>query len=146
MKKLIVLLLLTISAGLFAQTVPLALRMDLQTRVTFEEKGYLKQGVGTLTIQVNPITVKAYKSSGQFYIDYTNSRGYAAKKSLGFAWLLPLNDSIMAYNEYEGNTIFYSKDTTRCWIWTVDRYGQIFKMNLPDYMADWTRVIKDTIQ
>jgi hypothetical protein len=41
--------------------------------------------------------------------------------------------------KYEGNSVFFSADTTKAWLWTIDRYGQIFKMDLPDWMADETK-------
>lgn len=119
-----------------SQTLPLAVRMDLVTWVKFEPKDYLAGGkVGTLNVEVRNFDV--YRTgSGQYYVNYTNSRLTQSRKYLGYAW---------GTHEYEGNTIFFSADTTKCWIWTVDRYGQIYKMDLPDFLARDARVIKDSI-
>lgn len=118
-------------------TVPLAFRMDLVTWVKLEPKDYLAGGkVGTLTVKVRNFDVYQTES-GQYYVNYINSRGTTSRKYLGYKF--------GGTQEYEGNTIFFSADTAKCWIWTVDRYGQVFKMDLPDYFAA-TQFLKDTIQ
>lgn len=126
MKRIILIILLTSTTWpLFSQitTIPLALRMDLVTWVKLEPKDYLAGGkVGTLEIKVRNYDV-FQTASGQYYIEYTNSRLTKSRKYLGYKF--------GGIQEYQGNTIFYSKDTTQSWIWTVDRYGQLFKMDLP---------------
>jgi len=141
MKKLIFLLIMLITGMVYSQTepIPLALRMDMVTRITLEEKNYIKadekgERVGQLIVFVQPYDVRQ-TASGQFYVYYTNSRHTEHRKYLGYAW---------GVHEYEHSTVFFNKDTTRCWIWTVDRYGQLFKMDLPDYLTDDARTIKDT--
>jgi len=137
MKTLICLIFLAIFfASANSQIIPLALRMDLVTRVTLEEKSYLQNGAGTLKVEVFPYTIYKAESSGQYYINFTNLRLAEHRKYLGWAW---------GVHEYEGNTIFFNKDTTLAWIWTVDRYGQIFKMDLPDHLSNSARTIKDSI-
>jgi hypothetical protein len=136
MKK-IVFVFIFAAIGIFAnaQTVPLALRMDLVTWVKLEPKSYLAGGkIGTLNVEVRNYDV--YQTgSGQYYINFTNSRLTTSRKYLGY--------KIEGTQEYQGNTIFFSVDTTKSWIWTVDRYGQIFKMDLPDFFA--TDLKKDSI-
>lgn len=133
MKRIILLIVFLASGICYGQTVPLALRMDLVTQLKYTEKSYLQNGVGTLEIKVFPYTVKKIESSGQLYIDYNNSRLTTSRKYLGWAF---------GTHEYQGNTVFFNKDTTKAWIWTVDRYGQIFKMDLPDYFARDARILK----
>lgn len=99
------------------------MRMELVTWLNFVPKDYLAGGkVGTLEIKVRNYDV-FQTASGQYYIEYTNSRLTKSRKYLGYKF--------GGIQEYQGNTIFYSKDTTQSWIWTVDRYGQLFKMDLP---------------
>jgi hypothetical protein len=137
MKKSILILFCLFSIFAQAQTIPLAMKMDLVTWVKLEPKDYLTGGkVGALNIEVRNYDV--YKtSSGQFYVNYVDSKLVAKKKYLGNAF---------GTHEYEGNTVFFSADTSKAWIWTVDRYGQIFKMDLPDFFARDARIIKDSIQ
>jgi hypothetical protein len=98
--------------------------MDLITWVKFQPKDYLAgEKVGTLEIKVRNYDVYQVASSGQYYVNVTNSKGTTSRKYLGYKF--------GGIQEFEGNTIFYSKDTTQSWIWTVDRYGQLFKMDLP---------------
>ena len=137
MRKLILLLLVACYSLLAAQsqTIPLALRMELVTWVKLEPKSYLAGGkVGTLNIEVRNYDVYQVPTSKQYYVNVTNSSGTTSRKYLGYKH--------GGIQEYEGNTIFFSADTTKAWIWTVDRYGQIFKMDLPDYFAQDARVIK----
>lgn len=123
MKRIILLIVFLASGICYGQTVPLALRMDLVTWVKLEPKSYLADGkIGTLEIKVRNYDVYQ-TASGQYYIEYTNSRLTKSRKYLGYR--------IGGVQEYQGNTIFYSKDTTQSWIWTVDRYGQLFKMDFP---------------
>lgn len=131
------LFLLVATAGITqTTTIPLALRMDLVTWITLEPKDYLAQGkVGTLNVVVRNFDVYQ-TASGQYYVNYTNSRLTQNRKYLGYKH--------GGTQEYEGNTIFFNEDTTHAWIWTVDRYGQIFKMELPDFFA--TDIINDSIQ
>jgi hypothetical protein len=138
MKAILTILLILSTLLISAQTeVPLALRMDMVTQLKYTEKGYLQNGVGTLEIKVFPYTVQKVESSGQLYIEFTNSRLTKSRKYLGWAF---------GTHEYQGSTVFFNKDTTLAWIWTVDRYGQIFKMDLPDYFARDARILKDSIQ
>lgn len=138
MKNLTILFFILTCFSVNSQTIPLALRMDLVTRITLEEIDYLASGkVGTLAITVQNYDIYKVESSVQYYINYTNSRLTKSRKYLGYAW---------GVHQYEGNTIFFNKDTTKCWIWTVDKYGQIFKMDLPDHLLNDARVIKYSIQ
>jgi hypothetical protein len=135
MKKTILTILLASGIwSLMAQTtttLPLALRMDLQTWIRLEPSDYLACGkVGILDITVRSFDV--YKtSSGQCYVNYTNSRGTVSRKYLGY--------KLDGVQEFEGNTVFFSSDTAKAWIWTVDRYGQIYKMDMPDWVATNTK-------
>lgn len=132
MKRILIIILLastiwSLSAQTTTTALPLALRMDLVTWVNFVEKDYLAGGkVGTLEI-----TVKHYDvyqtASGQYYIEYINSKLTKSRKYLG--WTHGIN------GKYEGNSIFYNADITKAWMWTIDRYGQIYKMELPDWFA-----------
>jgi len=139
MKTVILFIVFLLSGTCYAQTpVPLALRMDLITWVKFQPKDYLAGGkVGTLEIKVRNYDVYQ-TASGQYYIEFTNSRLTTSRKYLGYKH--------GGIQEYEGNTIFLSKDTVQAWIWTVDRYGQIYKMDLPDWLLKDARILKDTIQ
>jgi len=129
MKKLLAITLLLISATCFAQTtttLPLALRMDLVTWIKLDSMDYLAGGkVGILEIKVRNYDVYQVGTSGQYYVNVTNSMGVTSRKYLGYK----ITGGIQ---EYQKNSIFYNADTTKCWIWTVDRYGQLYKMDLPD--------------
>jgi hypothetical protein len=113
--------------------IPLAVRMDLVTWLSYVPKDYLAGSkVGTLEIKVRNYDV--YQTgSGQFYIEFTNSKLTTSRKYLGYTYGLNM--------KYEGNTIFLSKDTTEAWIWTVDRYGQIYKMDMPDWFATDSKLL-----
>lgn len=134
---MLLLFLLVATAGITqTTTIPLALRMDIVTWVKLEPKDYLAEGkVGTLNVVVRNFDVYQ-TASGQYYVNYTNSRLTQSRKYLGYKH--------GGAQEYEGNTVFFNSDTTLAWIWTVDRYGQIFKMQLPTFFA--TDLKKDTIQ
>jgi hypothetical protein len=132
MKALIVLIAMLISIVSYSQTA--ALRMDLVTWVKFEPKSYLASGrVGTLEIKVRNYDVYQVLPSGEYYVKITNSRGSIYKMSLGYSF---------GTHEYQGNTVFFNSKTypTKAWIWTVDRYGQLFRMDLPDSFARDARI------
>jgi hypothetical protein len=134
MKTLIVLIAMLISFVSYSQTA--ALRMDLITWVTVEPKSYLASGrVGTLEIKVRPYDVYRVLPSGEYYVKITNSKGVTSKMLLGYAW---------ETHEYQGNTVFFNSKTypTKAWIFTVDRYGQPFRMDLPDSFARDARIKK----
>jgi hypothetical protein len=142
-KTILTILLIATTWSLFAQTIiHLAVRMDLVTTVTFipvscsVSPAPLTERVGTLKVQVNDFDV-FQTASGQYYIEYINSRFLKSRKYLGYKF--------GGTQEYENNTIFFNAERTKCWIWTVDRYGQIYKMDLPDFLAT-PIVLKDTIQ
>lgn len=143
-KTILTILLIATTWPLFAQaTIPLAVRMDLATTLSFTpvscavSQAPLTERIGTLQVQVNDFDV--YQTSGgQYYIEYMNSRFMKSRKYLGYKF--------GGIQEYENNTIFFSANKTKAWIWTVDRYGQIYKMVLPDYFATTQQFLKDTIQ
>lgn len=119
-------------------TAPLAFRMDLITCLQLQPKT-CDSGDADAILTVIVKDYNVYKtSSGQYYVNYTNSTGTISRKYLGYKF--------GGTQEYEGNTIFFSADTVKCWIWTVDRYGQIYKMDLPDYFATDRVSLKDTIR
>lgn len=124
MKNLLFLSMFLLSGICCSQTeIPLALRMDLVTWVKLEPKSYLADGkIGTLEIKVRNYDVYQ-TASGQYNVNYTNSRGTISRKYLGYKF--------GGIQEYEGNTIFFNADKSKSWIWTVDRYGQLFKMDFP---------------
>ena len=116
--------------------------MDLVTTLTFKpvscsvSPAPLTEKVGTLVVQVNDFDI-FQTSGGQYYIEYMNSRFLKSRKYLGYKF--------GGIQEYENNTIFFNAERKKCWIWTVDRYGQRYKMDLPDFLAA-PNVLKDTIQ
>lgn len=135
MKTLILVYLMFLGGLIFGQTVPLAIRFDSIPVVHFEALDNDGSGgpVGLLTIEIRKYEV--FRTSGQqFYIMYQDPRLAYRRKYLGYAF---------GTHDYEGNTIFFNADTTKCWIWTPDRYGTpTYKMDLPDYMSDWARLKK----
>jgi hypothetical protein len=142
MKTLIVLLGLLISISAYGQkimTVPLAIKMDLITWVKFDTINYLVQPtvggkrVGILSVKVRNYDVYQVPPKGEFYVNIANSNGFTFKMSLGYAF---------GTHEYKDNTVFFNVNTTKAWIWTVDRYGQLYKMDLPDSFARDARVKK----
>jgi hypothetical protein len=107
--------------------------MDLVTWVDFQEKDYLAGGkVGTLEIKVRNYDV-FMTSSGQYYIEFINSSLVKSRKYLGYTFGMD--------HSYEGNRVFYSKDTASAWIWTVDRYGQIYKMDVQPFYAETCKAL-----
>jgi len=137
MRTLILIILLTATTwSLFAQSekpLPLAVRMDLTTRLYFVPKDSLAYGkVGTLEIKIKSFDV--YKtSSGQYYIETTNEKLIKSRKYLGYTFDKPYF--------YENNSVFLSADTAKAWIWTTDKYGQIFKMELPNHFAGYMKSV-----
>lgn len=123
MKNILLAALLLIAATAHTQTIPLVFRMDLKTEVRLAATDSTVQ----LSITVFPYTVHRVEASGQLYINYVDARLKDRRKYLGWS------DGTQSY---EGNTIFFNRDTTKCWIWTVDRYGQLYKMELFDWFAD----------
>jgi hypothetical protein len=122
--------------SVFAQsekTLPLAVRMDLTTRLYFVPKDSLADGkVGTLEIKVKSFDV--YKtSSGQYYVETVNEKLVKSRKYLGYTFEKPYF--------YENNSVFLSSDTAKAWIWTTDKYGQIFKMELPNHFAGYMKSV-----
>ena len=135
MKNLLLITLLFLGFIAQTQTLPLALRMDLTTKIFFEPKTYLAGGkVGTLDISVRNFDVYQ-TATGQYYINYKDACLVWRKKYLGIAF---------GEHIYEGNTVFFSTDTTKAWIWQLDRYGTpTLKMQLPDWFAGDVRAIKE---
>jgi hypothetical protein len=136
MKTLIfIILLMSAKWSVFAQTTqqPLAVRMDLTTRLYFVPKDSLTDGkVGTMEIKVKSFDV--YKtSSGQYYVETTNEKLVKSRKYLGYTFGKPYF--------YENNSVFLSADTAKAWIWTTDKYGQIFKMELPNHFAGYMKSV-----
>jgi len=136
MKTLIfIILLMSTKCSVFAQTppLPLAVRMDLTTRLYFVPKDSLADGkVGTLEIKVKSLDV--YKtSSGQYYVETVNEKLVKSRKYLGYTFDKPYF--------YENNSVFLSSDTAKAWIWTTDKYGQIFKMELPNHFAGYMKSV-----
>ena len=137
MKTLIfIILLMSTKWSAFAQTEtqqPLAVRMDLTTRLYFVPKDSLAGGkVGTLEIKVKSLDV--YKtSSGQYYVETVNEKLVKSRKYLGYTFGKPYF--------YENNSVFLSSDTAKAWIWTTDKYGQIFKMELPNHFAGYMKSV-----
>jgi len=136
MKTLIfIILLMSTKWSVFAQTTPqpLAVRMDLTTRLYFVPKDSLADGkIGTLEIKVKSLDV--YKtSSGQYYVETTNEKLVKSRKYLGYTFSKPYF--------YENNSVFLSADTAKCWIWTTDKYGQILKMDLPNHFATYMKSV-----
>jgi len=114
------------------KTEPPAVKMDLVTWVQFHPlDSIVENQVGTLYIKVKNYNVFKPATSNQYYINVTNSNGITSKKYLGYKH--------NGEQRFEGNDIFFSKDTTQAWIWTVDRYGQIYKMDLPGFFAEYER-------
>jgi hypothetical protein len=137
MKKLILFFFLASALFVNSQTVPLAIRMDLITCVTLEKS----ECCDTIAVGYLSVTVKNYEvykaPSGQLYVEYINSRFVKSRKYLGYTHGY--------FYQYEGNTVFLNADTTKAWLWTTDRYGQIFKMDLPDWFAKDLNNQKDSI-
>jgi len=135
---LITILLISATCLLSAQTPAPVFNINFSTSIKFEPKTYLAGGkVGTLNIEVRNYDVYQVATSGQYYVNVTNSSGTVSRKYLGYK---PAGGT----QEYLNNTIFYNTDITKCWIWTVDRYGQLYKMDLPDWMAlDFKRQISN---
>ena len=136
MKTLIfIILLMSAKWSVFAQTTqqPLAVRMDLTTRLYFVPKDSLTDGkVGKMEIKVKSFDV--YKtSSGQYYVETTNEKLVKSRKYLGYTFGKPYF--------YENNSVFLSADTAKAWIWTTDKYGQIFKMELPNHFAGYMKSV-----
>ena len=115
-----------------SQTVPLSIKMDLPTKVSYTPKGFLGDAQGLLELKMQPYIVFKYKTSEQLYIKYIDARGVERQKQLGY--YVPRTD-------YEGNTVFFNKDTTKAWYWTLTTYGVPYKMDLPDHFADMARTI-----
>ena len=120
----------------FSQTIGKdAAYTSFSTFIKFEPKTYLAGGaVGTLAITVKDYNVYQVPASGQYYVNVTNSAGTTSRKYLGYKF--------GGVQEYVGNTMFFSADTAKCWIWTVDRYGQLYKLDLPGWLASPPRKIK----
>jgi hypothetical protein len=92
MKTLIfIILLMSTKWSVFAQTTPqpLAVRMDLTTRLYFVPKDSLADGkVGTLEIKIKSFDV--YKtSSGQYYVETVNEKLVKGRKYLGYTFDKP---------------------------------------------------------
>jgi hypothetical protein len=134
MKKLILIIVFLTSGiwSLSAQNLPLALQMDLKTIVKFEQKDTVGGKAGSLCLEVKGYDVKK-TATGQYYIEYINSKQVKTRKYLGYTNSLDYR--------YEGNSVFFSADTTKAWMFTIDRYGQIFKMDLPDWFATETKIL-----
>ena len=129
MKKLLLILFIAFQLNVFAQKLPLGVRMDMTTWLTFTPKNYIKADsvkgarIGSIDIVVKSYDVYQTKS-GQYYIYYKNARLTEHRKYLGYK---------SPYLEYEGNTVFTNSDSTKVWFWSLDRYGTpTMKMNLPD--------------
>jgi hypothetical protein len=138
MKKLILFFFLASVFFANSQTLPLALRMDLITSVKLEKcQCGDTSAVGNLSVTVKNYEV--YRTpSGQLYVEYINSRFVKSRKYLGYThgyWY-----------QYENNTVFFNADTTKAWLWTTDRYGQIFKMDLPDFFAKDLNIQKTSLK
>jgi len=137
MRTLILIILLTATKwSLFAQSekpLPLAVRMDLSTRLYITPADTVVVGkVGKLEIRVNSLDV--YKtSSGQYYVETVNEKLVKSRKYLGYTFEKPYF--------YENNSVFLSSDTAKAWIWTTDKYGQIFKMELPNHFAGYMKSV-----
>ncbi len=134
MKTLISIIIFLLSGICFSQTKvdPPAVKMDLITWVQFHPlDSIVENQVGTLYIKVKNYNVFKPATSNQYYINVATSNGIISKKYLGY--------KLKGVHRFEGNDIFFSKDTTQAWIWTVDRYGQIYKMNLPKIFAEYER-------
>jgi hypothetical protein len=109
--------------------IPMAINYDLTSRTVFHEFSCPNDTrVGTLSVTVRNFDM--YKTAtGQFYINYQDSKNIWRKKYLGIAF---------GVHTYEGSTIFFSPDTMHCWIWGIDKYGSpTLKMALPDALAGY---------
>lgn len=129
-------LLMSATWSLFAQKekpLPLAVRMDLTTRVYITPADtVVSDTVGKLEIRVASLDV--YKTgSGQYYVETVNEKLVKSRKYLGYTFGKPYY--------YENNSVFLSADTAKAWIWTTDKYGQIFKMELPDHFATYMKSV-----
>lgn len=140
MKTIALLIIVFLMSGICSAQTPTPTQTvfttNFSTWVKLDTMDYLAGGkVGLLKIEVRNYDVYRIASSGQYYVNVTNSTGVISRKYLGFK---PAG----GVQEYLGNTIFYNTTITKCWIWTVDRYGQLYKMDLPDWMAlDFKRQI-----
>ena len=114
------------------QIIPLSISMNLPTKVNYKPQSFLDDTRGILEVIIRPYIVFKYKTSEQLYIKYIDSRGVERQKQLGY---------YIPRTTYEGNTVFFNKDITKAWYWTLTTYGVPYKMELPDYFTNMTKGI-----
>lgn len=164
MKKIIFSLFLVILCALvYAQSVPLSLRLETNpTWVKFVPKTYLAGGkVGTLLVtvrnydvyQVGSDTLNLGPDGGQLYVMYKDARGTERRRYLGYyrgvheygGSTMQVNGNPMGVNPgfdeqtsplMLANTMFYNKDTTKMWYFQLEKWSIPTKMALPNGWTD----------